>query len=494
MNRHRRSFSIGLKLHVFITAIVLTAVLGTALIAYFHNAEKNDRSYKSAALSSARDLASLTDPVLLLQLRTAVESEEYQELRQRAEEENNPEPVRDYLQKAGLLDRFMETQELISDFLSHRQELNGLYIVTHEPDSQDYTYLMSGSGEEFPLYYLGYTERVGTEFANLDPDGEIEPTISNTHWGWLCSAYAPVSLNGTVVCYAGSDVSMDEVVQENYGFLMTALLASLLFIIVVLALAVPLINRMVIKPLEAMTEKMKEFSPAENASYEESGVISLDIHSGDEIQNIYDGIHDMQTDIIDYLNHMAALRRERERAYNNIREKDEQIGEISRDAYSDALTSVGSTAAYNRFVESLKMRISEGFRDYAVVMMDVNNLKKINDQNGHSSGDLYIQGCCRLLCREFCHSPVFRIGGDEFVAILTGEDYENREGHMESLRASYAKARADASVKDWEKYSASVGMAECARDESSYETVFQRADNRMYKEKEMLRRRDRDNG
>lgn len=48
---------------------------------------------------------------------------------------------------------------------------------------------------------------------------------------------------------------------------------------------------------------------------------------------------------------------------------------------------------------------------------------------GHQAGDEYIIGACRIICNKFKHSPVFRIGGDEFVAISEGEDYE----HIDSI-------------------------------------------------------------
>jgi GGDEF domain-containing protein len=54
-------------------------------------------------------------------------------------------------------------------------------------------------------------------------------------------------------------------------------------------------------------------------------------------------------------------------------------------------------------------------------MFDLNDLKHINDRYGHERGDEYIVNCCRLICQVFKHSPVFRIGGDEFVALLRGE-------------------------------------------------------------------------
>jgi diguanylate cyclase (GGDEF)-like protein len=55
----------------------------------------------------------------------------------------------------------------------------------------------------------------------------------------------------------------------------------------------------------------------------------------------------------------------------------------------------------------------------------LNNLKTLNETYGHDKGDLAIKKLSNLICRVFSHSPVFRIGGDEFAVILRGWDYEH---------------------------------------------------------------------
>ena len=71
--------------------------------------------------------------------------------------------------------------------------------------------------------------------------------------------------------------------------------------------------------------------------------------------------------------------------------------------------------------------------------MDANNLKMINDNYGHGAGDEYIKGCCKILCDVFCHSPVFRIGGDEFAVILKGRDYHNRNDLMKEIKETFER-------------------------------------------------------
>lgn len=119
---------------------------------------------------------------------------------------------------------------------------------------------------------------------------------------------------------------------------------------------------------------------------------------------------------------------------------------------------------------------------FAVVVCDVNGLKQINDTLGHKDGDEYIRAACDMLCAHYAHSPVFRIGGDEFVVLLEGQDYASRHALLETINARIEENLAAGGVV------ASLGMAEYAygKDKSFYE-VFKRADALMYDRKMQLK-------
>ena len=120
-------------------------------------------------------------------------------------------------------------------------------------------------------------------------------------------------------------------------------------------------------------------------------------------------------------------------------------------------------------------------------MMDINNLKYINDTYGHKNGDQYIKGCCRVLSKNCKMSPIYRVGGDEFVVILQGADYANRKKIFEQLKDSYREYYNDASRQPWERYSASIGMSQIQDNDAKISDVFSRADGEMYKAKSEFR-------
>ena len=94
-------------------------------------------------------------------------------------------------------------------------------------------------------------------------------------------------------------------------------------------------------------------------------------------------------------------------------------------ANKDPLTGVGSAAAFKAKCELIDNEIKAKDKiKFALVECDVNDLKVINDTFGHDMGDEYLKNCSKVFCNVFSHSPVFRIGGDEFVIILFGEQYD----------------------------------------------------------------------
>ena len=106
-------------------------------------------------------------------------------------------------------------------------------------------------------------------------------------------------------------------------------------------------------------------------------------------------------------------------------------------AYKDALTRVKNKAAYDEKTDSLSWDIMNLAARFGIVMVDLNFLKVINDKYGHDKGNEYIVGSCRVVCDTYVHSPVYRIGGDEFLVVLEGQDYDNREELLEQVKAAF---------------------------------------------------------
>ncbi|SCX09807.1 diguanylate cyclase (GGDEF) domain-containing protein [Lachnospiraceae bacterium YSD2013] len=171
-----------------------------------------------------------------------------------------------------------------------------------------------------------------------------------------------------------------------------------------------------------------------------------------------------------------------------VKRERQQLRELKTEkelARRDELTGIKNKTAYRELEESAQGNIDNGidYLTFALVVCDTNNLKQINDTQGHAAGDEYIKASARLLCDIFVHSPVFRVGGDEFVVFLRGNDYATRYELMEKLRNQVLEnKRVGAGVI------LSAGMSEYKPESDAFVSdVFERADKEMYKDKERLK-------
>lgn len=159
-------------------------------------------------------------------------------------------------------------------------------------------------------------------------------------------------------------------------------------------------------------------------------------------------------------------------------------------AYTDAMTGVKNKASYETAVAQLEERMEEGLQEFGLVVIDVNYLKRTNDELGHEAGDRLIKRVSSIICHSFAHSPVYRIGGDEFVVFLEREDYKNVEqcfDYMENLTTQM-----NTSLPENERVSFATGMTTyLPGKDHSYHDVFVRADQFMYENKRKMKR---DNG
>lgn len=155
-------------------------------------------------------------------------------------------------------------------------------------------------------------------------------------------------------------------------------------------------------------------------------------------------------------------------------------------AYRDALTGVKNKTAYDDAVERIEERMRVGRPEFAVAMFDINGLKNVNDHHGHDYGDMLIRDCCKLLCQVFKHSPVYRIGGDEFAIILEGADFEHYNDLLMELERSIAETNRNCRVDSVISIARGIAVY-------SYETdlvftnVFKRADDAMYQNKTAMK-------
>lgn len=155
-----------------------------------------------------------------------------------------------------------------------------------------------------------------------------------------------------------------------------------------------------------------------------------------------------------------------------------KINYINNLAYSDKLTGVRNNTAYLQEVAFIKNDILQKKADFSVFVIDVNGLKYINDNFGHEVGNELIIKVTQMIAEVFGEENIYRIGGDEFAVILC--DFPENE--CERYEKAFDEIVENQKGKIW--VSASIGYATYNKKmDSTYESVFNRADEDMYDKK-----------
>lgn len=152
-------------------------------------------------------------------------------------------------------------------------------------------------------------------------------------------------------------------------------------------------------------------------------------------------------------------------------------------AVTDMMTGVGNQTAYLEKIHALDEEIEQGIAAFTIFMFDLNGVKEVNDKYGHECGDLMIADAADALKAVFGKEILYRIGGDEFVAILEGIPQPDVQRYFrdleEMITSKNKKERPYNSQLSVSKGAAIFGVGE----DATYQDVFRRADQAMYQEK-----------
>ncbi|MEO9600243.1 GGDEF domain-containing protein [Parasphingorhabdus sp.] len=157
----------------------------------------------------------------------------------------------------------------------------------------------------------------------------------------------------------------------------------------------------------------------------------------------------------------------------------EQLAEMERHAYHDVLTGLSNRRL---FVERLENRIARCQRygdNCALLFLDVDNLKAVNDERGHAAGDALLMHLSKLLKTHMRKSDVVaRIGGDEFGLLVDNLDCDQVVEKIAFLMKRFSGANC---VHEGKRLPFSVSIGYCfVGPKDSVEVLMSRADAVMY--------------
>ncbi len=210
--------------------------------------------------------------------------------------------------------------EMLNTLYKIKNSMNALYLYVEKVSRAGAVYIIDadqgGSGCELGVTYP--IAKVNEQYMDSLEKG-IPAFISNSKdFGWLCSAGAPIfDSSGKVVALAFTDISMDKIVADRHNFLFFICTIILITAVIATTLILLLINKFVVAPINLLSfatgKFISERSGKDTMSGCPSAIARLNIHTGDEIENLSEAIKTMERDINQYIKNLTAVTAEKER-------------------------------------------------------------------------------------------------------------------------------------------------------------------------------------
>ena len=241
---------------------------------------------------------------------------------------------------------------------------------------------------------------------------------------------------------------------------LTSILLSTLLIMFV-------IKHLLISPINILNKATKEISLGQLDT-------NIDIKSNDEIGELANSFNEMTL---------------------NLKESNEQVKYL---AYHDSLTGLPNRLMFKEYLEPILARAKRNDEIFAILFLDLDDFKRVNDSLGHKAGDILLQNIALKLTRcvrdedfishrdsntDFASNIVARLGGDEFIILLSdiGRPYE-ASIVAERILLEFKKSE---TIENHELHvSSSIGISVYPNDGDTPDVLIKNADLAMYHAKE----------
>ena len=477
-------FPLKYKAALLILAIVLATSVVATVVSSTITKDIEEKHYIEKAVNLADTVAVSVDAEAVRQVREAVLAI-YEPAEPKVLSDSWGTPEFDaYLARFASVEAMPAYQDVLAQLrqICVVNDVPSVYLLTVDAARQTIIYLADGSEELFCP--PGVADPFYGDDANIltNPDAGFAPTVTDTEeYGWLVATGRPVyAPDGELIAYAGVDVSMEAIAVSQQNFIRNIALALLVLAVVASVIGIFLVDRFLVRPINILSNAAQRYT-GEDEGVQLHSFSELSIHTRDEVEALADSMARMEEDINRHIANLLSTTQA-------LVSTQAQAEKMDRLASIDALTKVRNKRGYDQESQRLDQLIQQGNARFCLLMIDLNDLKQINDTYGHDKGDIAITTLCRLVCRTFQHSPVFRVGGDEFVVLLENEDYDHREELIAQFNAEVDRLRQDASLEPWQRISAALGCArfDPAADHSA-DSVLRRADAAMYRRKKQMK-------
>ena len=347
MKSQPRRRSMQLKLNALVIGCILAVALGLMAISYHVFCRRVDDEYYSSMNRAVEACAENIYPGVLIHFWESIDTEEFRTLRDQAAETGDEHAIEVWMRsKPGFYnvvpseetpqeqgeqaaaDETADVLELWSLFDDYQQLQISLKVILeyfnvdyayYQIDVDGVTYNIMDPSRK--IFDVGTVEAPIKEFSSYPDNADVPPTVYHSQYGWLCTAMRAIRdmETGEAVAIAGVDINMTEIVRARYRFLRESLLFVAILLVIAILSGMAVLRRTAIRPLRKLAEAATGFAREEDERLTKEDVIQLDLHSNDEVSDLYREIQSMENRIVDNMEHLTLVTAEKERVSTELR-------------------------------------------------------------------------------------------------------------------------------------------------------------------------------
>ena len=364
---------------------------------------------------------------------------------------------------------FKSVADQLTKVMNAQKDIDIKFIYTVKKDGDHYVFTVDPD----PVNPADFGEEVvSTPSQDIAWEGTsaVDDTTYEDEWGNFYTAWSPVKdSSGKVVGLVGVDFSADRYEQQTSSHRWSVMIVSTLSLVFGASIMLLLTGQLRSRIRLLNSELSVLSGDVEKLSDE------IRVRPGDDGKSAAEADNSSDVDTIGVLSEKIRVMQKKLKEYMDY---------AHEQAYTDSMTGMGNKTAYLEYIKELNKQINEGTASFAIAVFDVNELKKTNDNYGHECGDRIIIDAAASIRRIFDKAQIFRIGGDEFIAVLGPTTEEELEISFSTL---------DAEVEDFnrnrKRYAMTLSLSHggavyAPGKDSDFKEVFRRADENMYADKD----------
>ena len=341
--------------------------------------------------------------------------------------------VDEFIEKGEAADGYARVDKRFNDLVNSSENIEYVYAYKILPDGCHVVFdadTPDTPGSQ-PGEVVAFDEAFSDQLPTLLAGGEIEPVTSNEKYGWLLTVYRPVfDSEGVCQCYVGVDINMNHISTNGYQFVARVISLFFGFFLLILTGAIWLAEFNIILPINTMdiATGTAVYNSEEARAQTVEHIHELDIHTGDEIENLYHSVVRTTEDMVETIENVEHQNEVISRLQNGLILVLADMVE-SRDKCTG--DHVRKTAAYAGIIlRELKRegvyldQLSDAF------MQDVVNSAPLHDVGKIQVSDAILNKPGKLTDEEFEIMKTHTTAGAEIISRAIDTVAEEKSGYL----------------------------------------------------------------